>query len=87
MVMGHQRGYRRIARAAWRARVAYLVAALVGVSALIALPMGTAAVGGTALSLNGSSQYGTLGTASQLRSPTFTVELWFKRTGAGAERL
>ncbi|HYM53160.1 MAG TPA: LamG-like jellyroll fold domain-containing protein, partial [Candidatus Dormibacteraeota bacterium] len=36
-----------------------------------------------ALQLNGSSQYGTVGTASQLRSPTFTLELWFRRTGAG----
>ena len=79
MVMGNQRGYRRIARTARRARIAYLVAALVGVSAFIALPMGTAAVGDTALQLNGSSQYATLGTASQLRSASFTVELWFKR--------
>ncbi len=39
---------------------------------------------GTALQFNGSSQYATLGTATQLRSATFTVELWFKRTGAGA---
>ena len=37
----------------------------------------------TALQLNGSSQYATLGTASDLRSATFTVELWVKRTGAG----
>ena len=38
---------------------------------------------GTALQFNGSTQYATLGTAAQLRSATFTVELWFKRTGAG----
>ena len=31
----------------------------------------------------GSSQYVTLGSASELRSATFTVELWFQRTGAG----
>ena len=37
-----------------------------------------------AVQLNGTSQYITLGTATQLRSPTFTVELWFQRTGAGA---
>ena len=37
-----------------------------------------------AVQLNGTSQYVTLGSASQLRSATFTVELWFKRTGAGA---
>ena len=36
-----------------------------------------------AVQLNGSSQYMTLGSASQLRSATFTVELWFQRTGAG----
>ena len=40
-------------------------------------------VANTALQLNGSSQYATLGTTTQLGSPTFTVELWFKRTGAG----
>ena len=34
--------------------------------------------------LNGSSQYATLGSASDLRSATFTIELWFKRTGTGA---
>ncbi len=42
------------------------------------------AAGNTALGLNGSSQYATLGTASDLRSATFTLELWFQRTGAGA---
>src|SRR6266498_1268247 len=42
-----------------------------------------AALAGTALQFNGSNQYVTLGSASQLRSATFTVELWFKRTGAG----
>ncbi len=41
------------------------------------------AVTNQALQLNGSSQYATLGSTSQLRSATFTVELWFKRTGAG----
>ena len=43
----------------------------------------TAASSNTALQLNGSSQYATLGTASDLRSATFTVEMWVKRTGAG----
>ena len=37
----------------------------------------------TALLLNGTTQYATVGNASQLRSATFTVELWFKRTAAG----
>ena len=44
------------------------------------------APGATALQLNGTTQYATLGTASQLRSATFTLELWFKRTGAGSAR-
>ena len=43
----------------------------------------TAAPNNMALQLNGSSQYATLGGSSDLRSATFTVELWFKRTGAG----
>ncbi|HST14059.1 MAG TPA: LamG-like jellyroll fold domain-containing protein, partial [Gaiellaceae bacterium] len=43
----------------------------------------TAAAGDTALQLNGSTQYATLGAASDLRSATYTAELWFERTGAG----
>ncbi len=35
------------------------------------------------LQLNGTSQYVTFGAAPGLDSPTFTLELWFKRTGAG----
>ena len=31
----------------------------------------------------GTAQYITLGSAAQLRSATFTVELWFQRTGTG----
>ena len=46
-------------------------------------PVAVLAAGQQALQLNGSSQYATLGSTSQLRSATFTVELWFKRTGAG----
>src|SRR5689334_905637 len=42
-----------------------------------------AAPAGTALQFNGTSQYATLGSATQLRSATFTLELWFRRTGAG----
>ncbi len=41
------------------------------------------AAGNTALQLNGSSQYATLGAATDLRSATFTLELWFQRTGTG----
>ena len=43
----------------------------------------TASAGNTALQLNGSSQYATLGGSGDLQSATFTAELWFQRTGAG----
>ena len=43
----------------------------------------TASAGNTALQLNGSSQYATLGGSGDLQSATFTLELWFQRTGAG----
>ena len=48
----------------------------------VSLTVGGAATN-QALQLNGTSQYATLGSTTQLRSATFTVELWFKRTGAG----
>jgi hypothetical protein len=35
------------------------------------------------LQLNGSSQYVTMGASPGLRSPQFTLELWFRRTAAG----
>src|SRR6185312_16342096 len=38
---------------------------------------------GTALQLNGSSQYVTFGSAPGLGAAQFTLELWFRRTGAG----
>ncbi len=41
------------------------------------------AAGNQAIQLNGSSQYLTMGASPGLRSSQFTVELWFKRTGAG----
>ncbi len=43
-----------------------------------------AAPTGTALQFNGSSQYATFGAAPSLGAATFTLETWFKRTGAGA---
>ena len=53
-------------------------------ASLFVLPIArVAASGNNAIQLNGTSQYVTLGTAAQLRSATFTVELWFQRTGAG----
>ena len=42
----------------------------------------TAALG-AAVQFNGSSQYVTFGVGNELSSPTYTVETWFKRTGAG----
>ena len=45
----------------------------------------TSPTAGTALQLNGSNQYVTFGTAATAScgAATFTLELWFKRTGAG----
>ncbi len=43
-----------------------------------------AAPAGTALQFNGTSQYVTFGSAPSLGVTTFTIETWFKRTGAGA---
>src|SRR6266545_4856787 len=42
-----------------------------------------AANAGSALQFNGSSQYVTLGTSSDLRPAQFTLELWFKRASGG----
>ncbi len=43
----------------------------------------TPAAASSGLQLNGSNQYVTFGPAPALGSNTFTLELWFKRTGAG----
>src|SRR5687768_15871461 len=48
----------------------------------------SAAPAGTALQFNGSTQYVTFGASQGLATPglgvqTFTIETWFKRTGAG----
>jgi fibronectin type 3 domain-containing protein len=42
-----------------------------------------AANAGTALQFNGTNQYVTFGAAPSLGAATFTLETWFKRTGAG----
>ena len=76
-------GGRRTAKPTLRTRALYLAAAVAGIVAVTGLPLGNAAVGGTALQLNGTSQYATLGASGDLQSATFTVELWFQRTGAG----
>ena len=84
------------ASTAGRSIVALVVATLLASTFVVLAPRGVAAAANNAVrldlpaaatgavQLNGTSQYITLGTATQLRSPTFTVELWFQRTGAGA---
>ncbi len=81
--MGHGGRVRRECTPTRRVRLGYLVAVAIGMAILLGLPITTAAAVGTSLQLNGSSQYATLGAASDLRSATFTVEAWVKRTGAG----
>ena len=60
---------------------ALLVMAMV--AALLPLGQAATAATNTAIQLNGTTQYATLGTNTQLRSGQFTLELWFKRTGTG----
>ena len=55
--------------------------ALLGVFTLFAT---SSALAQTGLHTNGTSQYVTFGTAAPLGTPTFTLELWFKREAAGA---
>ena len=63
-------------------QIALLVAAAIG-----PLPVNTAfAAGNAAVQLNGSNQFVTFGDAAgtgELGASAFTLELWFKRTGAG----
>src|SRR6266498_3296975 len=59
---------------------AVLTAVLVGI---LIQQGGRADTAGTALQFNGSSQYVTFGAAPGLGAATFTLETWFKRTGAG----
>ena len=54
--------------------------ALIGIFAL-ADPRSTLAQ--TGIRTNGSSQYVTFGAAPSLSTPTFTVELWFRRANDG----
>src|SRR6266545_4610888 len=61
-----------------------LVAALALVVVLLGVGGSASAAGSaSALQLNGSSQYVTFGAAPGLGAATFTLETWFKRTGAG----
>src|SRR5215208_70604 len=66
------------------ARRSALVATLaIGTSILLSGAGATAAPTPTALQLNGSTQYVTMGAAPGLGAAQFTLETWFKRTGAG----
>ncbi len=80
----HRSG-RNCGGSARRKVMAGAAAAVIATTVLTTLgvPPSVAAPAGNALALNGSSQYATLGSAADLRSATFTVELWLKRTGAG----
>src|SRR6266536_4471631 len=59
---------------------AVLTAALIG---LLIQQGGRADTAGAALNFNGTNQYVTFGAAPGLGAATFTLETWFKRTGAG----
>src|SRR5215211_6171073 len=66
------------------ARRSALVATLaIGTSILLSGAGATAAPTPTALQLNGSTQYVTMGAAPGLGAAQFTLETWFKRTGTG----
>ncbi|MGZ4318608.1 MAG: LamG domain-containing protein, partial [Gaiellaceae bacterium] len=62
------------------------VSVLLAILCAVLLIGGSAGAAGSAsaLQFNGSSQYVTFGAAPGLGAATFTLETWFKRTGAGA---
>jgi hypothetical protein len=64
-----------------RGLLGLLVPVLLTLTALVTLAPPTAAQ--TGLQFNGTSQYVTFGKAYGLRTSSFTVECWFKRTGTG----
>jgi hypothetical protein len=65
---------------------AFLQSALIVVALFAVIPATpvAAVAPNFGLQLNGTSQYVTFGQASALGVTNFTLELWFKRTGAGA---
>jgi fibronectin type 3 domain-containing protein len=71
---------RSLSRAAVLVQSSLLLAALLP---WIAPPAPVLAAGNTALQLNGSSQYASVGSSTSLRSSTFTLEAWFKRAAGG----
>jgi hypothetical protein len=62
---------------AWLSIISMLLGAMGTPQAVYAAPAGTA------LQFNGTNQYVTFGPAASLGATTFTLETWFKRTGAG----
>src|SRR5215211_8896427 len=62
-------------------RVAVAIAAMLFV--VLPAQLGSSAPPPTALQLNGTSNYVTFGAAPGLGAAQFTLETWFKRTGAG----
>src|SRR5215212_371704 len=81
MLLGPIGGLRRSRPCVVGLRVLVAIAAML----LILLPaqLGSSAPPPSALQLNGSSQYVTFGAAPGLGVAQFTLETWFKRTGAG----
>ena len=64
-------------------RVWSITLTLAMVAAFLPLGFNAQAAGNKALQLNGTSQYGRMGTGASLQLSQFTLELWFKRTGNG----
>jgi hypothetical protein len=64
-------------------RVMYVLMILSMLLTAVGINSVSAAPAGTALQFNGSNQYVTFGNAASLGLQNFTVETWFKRTGAG----
>src|SRR5215211_1234746 len=66
-------------------RFGLCVAVAIAAMLFVVLPaqLGSSAPPPTALQLNGTSQYVTFGAAPGLGAAQFTLETWFKRTGAG----
>src|SRR5215212_9932990 len=81
MLLGPIGGLRRSRPCVVGLRVLVAIAAML----LILLPaqLGSSAPPPSALQLNGSSQFVTFGAAPGLGAAQFTLETWFKRTGAG----
>ena len=73
----NSRGRLRATRLVVIAQTALLIVSAFG------MPAATAAAGNNALQFDGTNDYVTFGAAPSLGVTTFTLETWFKRTGAG----